>query len=219
MVTPQEIITNIRKNITYYDNQKHLAEQQISIARQQLEDIDHFFWHYGYDNEFNCVTQKTAYERSLKEGHFDKIVQDIEYFNEKLTLLGNELHIIYSKEFEKKNYITANLGKDQVRIIMAVKTSTSQENFLLPEIIGIGGITSIDNNLFKVSIEEAVLFLEAFKITVNEKSQVLQEIGQLKNTVDQPKAVFEKKADLIFEDLQQELQSWRFGKGGVSLKK
>ena len=120
---------------------------------------------------------------------------------------------------KRKKYIRENLGKDQVRIIMAVKTSTSQENFLLPEIIGIGGVTSIDNNLFKVSIEEAVLFLEAFKITVNEKLQVLQEIGQLKNTVDQPKAVFEKKADLIFEDLQQELQSWRFGKGGVSLKK
>ena len=96
-----ETIAAIRKKIVYYDNQKHLADQELSIVKNQLEDIDHFFCYYGHDNEFNVVTQTTANERVKIEGRFDKIMSDIYHFNKKLVALNNDLHAIYKNEFDE----------------------------------------------------------------------------------------------------------------------
>ena len=48
-------------------------------------------------------------------------------------------------------------------------------------VIGIGGVTTVPNDLFNVSIEEAVKFLESFKERVNEKLDILCEIAKNKD--------------------------------------
>ncbi len=65
--TTLETIKEIRKKIVVYENQRYLADQKLSIVRQQHEDINHFFISYGYQNEFNVVTQTTANERVKRE--------------------------------------------------------------------------------------------------------------------------------------------------------
>ena len=91
-------IKEVKGKIVYYENQRHLASQELSIVRQQLECIDHFFVNYGYDNEFNIVTQTTANDRVRKESLFDKIVNDIQHFNKMLTELNDNLHALCSRD-------------------------------------------------------------------------------------------------------------------------
>ena len=90
-------IKDISDKIVHYKNQKHLASQKMSIVRQKLEDIDHFFNNYGYENEFNCITQMVANERVCKEVQFDQICLDLEHFNKKLIDLNDKIHILRGK--------------------------------------------------------------------------------------------------------------------------
>ena len=123
----------------------------------------------------------------------------------------------------KKVYIATTFEKLMYNIIMVVKTATSHQKFDIPEIIGIGGVTTVTNDLFKISIEEAIAFLESFKNSVNEKLKILHEIDRCKAAEHFNKSGVLKqdeiKAQMVFETLQKELQSWLFGKGGVSLNK
>ena len=99
--TFEQKLRDIKAKIVYYENQKHLATQEMSIVRQKLEDIDHFFGNFGYENEFNCVTQMVANERVAKEVRFDKIALDIQHFNDKLVDLNDQIHLLNVKEFLK----------------------------------------------------------------------------------------------------------------------
>ena len=94
-----DTIKEIKRKIVYYENQKHLANQQLSIVRQELEDINYFFINFGYKNEFNAVTQATANDRVCKESQFDKITSDIYHFNKRLSELNDNLHTIYGEEY------------------------------------------------------------------------------------------------------------------------
>ena len=104
-------------------------------------------------------------------------------------------------------------------IIGAFKMATAQENYVIPDVIGIGGVTTVTNDLFKISIEEAIVFLESFKDSVDEKLKILQDIDKCKTDKHLTVQQDEIKANLAFEALRQQLQSWLFGKGGVSLNK
>ena len=88
-----DTIKEIKRKIVYYENQKNLANQQLSIVRQQLE------INFGYENEFNAVTQATANDRVCKESQFDKITSDIYHFNKRLSDLNDNLHTIYAEEY------------------------------------------------------------------------------------------------------------------------
>ena len=87
-------IEETKNQIVYYENQKNLASQKLSIVRQKLEDIDHFFSNYGYHYEFNAMTQIAANERVREEGNFDKITSDLYHFNQRLQELNDELHFL-----------------------------------------------------------------------------------------------------------------------------
>ena len=93
-----ETIKATKSKITYYEDQKSLAYQELSIVTQRLEDIDHYFSNYGYHNEFNLMTQIAANERAKQEVRFDKITSDIYHFNRKLVELSDELHSLHKKE-------------------------------------------------------------------------------------------------------------------------
>ena len=94
-----ESIEEKKKQIVYYNNQKNLATQKLSIVRQKLEDIDHYFSNYGYYYEFNVMTQIAAHERAKEEDNFDRITSDLYHFNKRLAELNDELHILYNREF------------------------------------------------------------------------------------------------------------------------
>ena len=91
-------IKEINDRVSHYQNQKHLATQQLSIVRQQLEDIDHFFINYGHYYKFNCMTQMADNHRASKEVRFDAITSDIYHFNKKLTELNDQLSFMYAKD-------------------------------------------------------------------------------------------------------------------------
>ena len=56
----------------------------------------------------------------------------------------------------------------------------SFKNFNFSEVNGIGGITTVHNDMFKKSVEEAIHFLELFKTLVDEKLKVLQDTDKCK---------------------------------------
>ena len=87
-----ETIKEIQGKIKHYEDQRFLAQQKMFIVRQQLEDIDFFFAHFGHFHEFNVVTQSTANERVKREVQFDMISDDIYHFNQRLAQLKADLH-------------------------------------------------------------------------------------------------------------------------------
>ena len=95
---------------------------------------------------------------------------------------------------------------------------------------GIGGVTSVPQDLFKTSIEEAIDFLKTFKNSVNEKLDILNSIAQNKIEAQQfitnpsPTEIQaiqrdEIKARVVFETLQTNLQHWLLKNGAISLTK
>ena len=84
-----ETIKEIQGKIKHYEDQRFLAQQKMSIVRQQLEDIDFFFAHFGHFYEFIVVTQSTANERVKREVQFS---DDIYHFNQRLAQLKADLH-------------------------------------------------------------------------------------------------------------------------------
>ena len=109
-------------------------------------------------------------------------------------------------------------------VIMALEKTPMGAKFENSNMVGIGGVTSIRNDLFKISLEEAITFLESFKDSVDEKLTILHEISKCKKDVltksnSDELQQNEKKATLVFEVLQKNLQHWLFGKGGISLTK
>ena len=102
----------------------------------------------------------------------------------------------------------------------------SFKNFNFSEVNGIGGITTVPNDRFKKSVEEAIHFLELFKTLVDENLKVLQDIDKCKKEKNSRytndnliRTQDEVKAMRIFETLQSQLQNWQFGVGGISLTK
>ena len=109
---------------------------------------------------------------------------------------------------------------------MPFKEGGPQNDYLIPNITGIGGVTCVANDLFKISIEEAVEFMKVFRVSVDEKLNVLSEIEKCKKTphskYNQDYQMLQQdeiKARFVFEMLQQQLQSWLFKNGGISLTK
>ena len=103
---------------------------------------------------------------------------------------------------------------------MALRSEGAHEdvNFTLPNIVGIGGVTAVPDDLFKISVEEAVEFLESFKDSVNKTLLFLREIRKCKKYAENIHHT-EAEANLVFERLQKQLQCYLFGKGGISLTK
>ena len=109
-------------------------------------------------------------------------------------------------------------------VSMACETSAKGQKLEYSEVMGIGGVTTIRNDLFKITLEEAITFLESFKDSVDEKLEILHQINRCKKDVLMKSNTAEinrdeNKATMVFEVLQKQLQHWRFGKGGVSLTK
>ena len=103
-------------------------------------------------------------------------------------------------------------------VIMALEKTPMGSKFENSNIVGIGGVTSIRNDLFKISIEEAITFLESFKDSVNKTLLFLCEIRKCKKSAENIHHT-EAEANLVFERLQKQLQYYLFSKGGISLTK
>ena len=107
---------------------------------------------------------------------------------------------------------------------MALIESTSLSSFVIYE--GIGGVTTVPDDLFRPSIEEAIEFLKSFKDHVDEKLEILCKIRINSKFItragpNETQAIRqeEQRAKKAFETLQIELQHWVGGYAGISLAK
>ena len=119
---------------------------------------------------------------------------------------------------------------------MESKSTPSQQNpklnfELMDQKPGIGGVLSISEDTFKVSLEEAIDFMKVFRCSIDEKLWALQEIAAKRDyhrafaeekgqTFDHKTLKFDEiKAQSTLDLLQLELNRWRLGNAGISLAK